>query len=47
MRVWCGTTRRIKGVEIWKLPNVKDEDHKKMEGRLARGNKLIATLRDK
>ena len=23
---------------IWKLPNAKDEDHKKMEGRLARGN---------
>ena len=25
-------------MEIWKLPNVKDEDHKKMEGRLAREN---------
>ena len=36
----CGTSRRTKGVGIWKLPNAKDEDHKKnMEGRyLARGN---------
>ena len=27
----CGTSRRTKGVRIWKLPNVKDEDHKKIE----------------
>ena len=33
----CGTSRRTKGVGIWKLPNAK-EDHKKMEGRLARRN---------
>ena len=26
----CGTSRRTKGVGIWKLPNAKDEDHKKM-----------------
>ena len=30
--------RGTKGVGIRKLPNAKDEDHKKMEGRLARGN---------
>ena len=34
----CGTSRRTKGVGIWKLPNAKDEDHKKMEGKWARGN---------
>ena len=33
----CGISRRTKGAGIWKLPNAK-EDHKKMEGRLARGN---------
>ena len=25
----CGTSRRTKGVGIWKLPKAKDEDHKK------------------
>ena len=34
----CETSRRTNGVGIWKLPNAKDEDLKKMEGRLARGN---------
>ena len=34
----CGTSRKTKGVGIWKLPNAKDEDHKKMEGKWARGN---------
>ena len=33
----CETSRRTKGVGIWKLPNAK-EDHKKWRGRLARGH---------
>ena len=33
----CGTSRRTRGVGIWKLTNAK-EDHRKMKGRLARGN---------
>ena len=50
----CLAVAQVEGPQemgIWKLPNEKDEDHKKMEARLARGNyeneKLIATLRDK
>ena len=44
----CGTSRRTKGVGIWKLPNAKDEAHKKNggkigSGKLRRQEKLIAT----
>ena len=39
--VSCLAVAQVEGPQelgIWKLPNAKDEDHKKMEGRLARGN---------
>ena len=39
--VSCLAVAQVEGPQelgIWKLPNAKDEDHKKMEGRLAWGN---------
>ena len=39
--VSCLAVAQVEGPQelgIWKLPNAKEEDHKKMEGRLARGN---------
>ena len=39
--VSCLAVAQVEGQQelgIWTLPNAKDEDHNKMEGRLARGN---------
>ena len=44
----CGTSRTTKGVGIWKLPNAKDEDHKKWrEDWLGEITKTREVYRDK